>query len=238
MLGMVDGNGHPYSWSAIINGSYDAEAMADCGFPVDSAVSRRRTEGKPGHPGREGHARLVRRSGRHRPGRQARSASFNVVARAEDVIGQVDAVIIATDRGWEHVDRARPFIEAGLPVFIDKPLVRPRRRPAAVRRLAAGGQAVPVDQRAALRPRVRRRQAANGRRGRRAAADHDDHLQELGALRHPCPGGGLSAACRRADGCRSPTPARRTPTSFTPGTQAASTSCWPPWTTCTGRSAS
>ena len=38
------------------------------------------------------------------------------------MIGQVDAVIIPTDRGWEHVERARPFIEAGLPLFIDKPL--------------------------------------------------------------------------------------------------------------------
>ena len=28
MLGMVDGNGHPYSWSAILNGRYDAAAMA------------------------------------------------------------------------------------------------------------------------------------------------------------------------------------------------------------------
>ena len=27
MLGMVDGNGHPYSWSAIFNG-YDPEDMA------------------------------------------------------------------------------------------------------------------------------------------------------------------------------------------------------------------
>ena len=31
MLGMVDGNGHPYSWSAIFNG-YDPEAMASCPF--------------------------------------------------------------------------------------------------------------------------------------------------------------------------------------------------------------
>ena len=31
MLGMVDGNGHPYSWSAIFNG-YHREAMADCPF--------------------------------------------------------------------------------------------------------------------------------------------------------------------------------------------------------------
>ena len=31
MLGMVDGNGHPYSWSAIFNG-YDRAAMAGCPF--------------------------------------------------------------------------------------------------------------------------------------------------------------------------------------------------------------
>ena len=33
-----------------------------------------------------------------------------------------DAVIIATDIGSEHIKRAKPFIEAGLPLFIDKPL--------------------------------------------------------------------------------------------------------------------
>jgi predicted dehydrogenase len=45
-----------------------------------------------------------------------------VVARPEDVIGQVDAVLISTDDGTDHVRRARPFVEAGLPVFVDKPL--------------------------------------------------------------------------------------------------------------------
>jgi predicted dehydrogenase len=47
----------------------------------------------------------------------------NVVEHPTDVIGKVDAVIIATDVGGEHVERARPFIEAGLPVFVDKPMV-------------------------------------------------------------------------------------------------------------------
>jgi hypothetical protein len=47
----------------------------------------------------------------------------HVVQRPEDVIGQVDAVIIATDKGHEHVERCRPFVEADLPVFVDKPLV-------------------------------------------------------------------------------------------------------------------
>ncbi len=45
-----------------------------------------------------------------------------MVKKPADVIGEVDAVLIATDKGWEHVERARPFVEAGLPVFIDKPL--------------------------------------------------------------------------------------------------------------------
>ncbi|MFA5865792.1 MAG: hypothetical protein WC975_14050 [Phycisphaerae bacterium] len=31
MLGMVDGNGHPYSWSAIFNG-YDPIEMAKCPY--------------------------------------------------------------------------------------------------------------------------------------------------------------------------------------------------------------
>ena len=34
----------------------------------------------------------------------------------------MDAAIIATDDGNDHIRRARPFIEAGLPVFIDKPM--------------------------------------------------------------------------------------------------------------------
>ena len=33
IIGMSEGNGHPYSWSAIFNG-YDKRAMDDCGFPV------------------------------------------------------------------------------------------------------------------------------------------------------------------------------------------------------------
>ena len=43
MMGMSPGNGHPYSWSAIINGDYDEKAMANCGYagiPVYLAANR------------------------------------------------------------------------------------------------------------------------------------------------------------------------------------------------------
>ena len=33
IIGISDGNGHPYSWSAIING-YEPAKMENCGFPV------------------------------------------------------------------------------------------------------------------------------------------------------------------------------------------------------------
>ena len=31
IIGLSEGNGHPYSWSAIFNG-YDSTAMEECGF--------------------------------------------------------------------------------------------------------------------------------------------------------------------------------------------------------------
>jgi predicted dehydrogenase len=121
MLGMVDGNGHPYSWSAIVNGVYDAQAMANCGFPVIPQYLGAEPKENLGIPGvKVTHVWCDDPADGVRVAQAAGIA--NVVERAEDVIGLVDAVVIATDRGWEHVDRARPFIEAGLPVFIDKPL--------------------------------------------------------------------------------------------------------------------
>jgi hypothetical protein len=121
MLGMVEGNGHPYSWSAIINGTYDPKAMADCGYPVIPQYLGAEPKENLGIPGAK-----VTHVWCDDPADSARVARAvgipHVANRAEDVIGQVDAAIIATDCGWEHVDRARPFIEAGIPVFIDKPL--------------------------------------------------------------------------------------------------------------------
>ena len=121
MLGMVDGNGHPYSWSAIINGRYDARTMADCGFPVIPEYLGAEPPENLGIPGAQ--VTHIWCDDPADADNVARATFIpNVVQRPEDVIGQVDAVVIATDRGWEHVDRARPFIEAGLPMFIDKPL--------------------------------------------------------------------------------------------------------------------
>lgn len=120
MLGMVEQNGHPYSWSAMFNG-YNKEAMEDCGYPVIPRYLELEPEENFGVRG----AKITHIwTDDPEDAKKVATASLipNIVEKAEDVIGQVDAVIIGTDKGWEHVERARAFVEAGLPVFIDKPL--------------------------------------------------------------------------------------------------------------------
>jgi len=120
MLGMIAGNGHPYSWSAIVNG-YDPAEMAKCPYPSIP----RYLGAQPLEKVRVDGARITHvwtDNPQEAPLVAAASLIPNVVARPEDVIGQVDGVFLATDDGFNHVRRARPFIEAGLPVFVDKPL--------------------------------------------------------------------------------------------------------------------
>ena len=45
-----------------------------------------------------------------------------VVENMEEMIGEIDGVIIADDTTMKHQRRAIPFLKAGLPTFVDKPL--------------------------------------------------------------------------------------------------------------------
>lgn len=120
MLGMIPGNGHPFSWSSIING-YDPAALARCPYAGITAYMSPHAPDTVGIPGaRVTH--LWTDDPAEAPLVAATALIPNIVAKPEDVIGQVDAVVISTDDGFDHVRRARPFIEAGLPVFVDKPL--------------------------------------------------------------------------------------------------------------------
>lgn len=124
ILGMTSGNGHPYSWSAMFNG-YNKDFMDECEF---TAIPRYLNK-QPSHTlGIEGaHVTHICCTGfaeREEAEKIARASNIpNVVDRPEEMLGHVDAVICATDQGSEHVERCRPFLEAGLPMFIDKPLV-------------------------------------------------------------------------------------------------------------------
>ena len=127
MLGFTEGNAHPFSWSAMINGYYDPEGMqAYCKelYPSIPQYLGKQPKNTLGIPGVQvTHICFTGQVGRKDAELCARINGIpNVVDKPEDMIGHIDAVICATDQGHEHVERCRPFVEAGLPLFIDKPL--------------------------------------------------------------------------------------------------------------------
>ena len=120
VIGLSKGNGHPYSWSAIINGKYDKKAMDDCGFagiPLYLAANED-TLGIDGAC-----VTCVWTQQRATSEHIARASMIdNVVDRIEDMIDQVDAVLLARDDPENHISMAKPFLDADVPIFIDKPL--------------------------------------------------------------------------------------------------------------------
>lgn len=124
MIGMSEGNAHPYSWSAIINGHYDGEEIARVGYPAVAAYldANRDTLGIPD-------AKVTHIWTQEQAISQsiARSSNIGTIAvHLEDMIGEVDAIILGRDDPENHVAMAKPFIDAGIPVFIDKPLAYSR----------------------------------------------------------------------------------------------------------------
>lgn len=120
ILGVSEGNGHPFSFSAIANG-YDDAAMAEAGWPGIHAYLRRRDASEFGGLGmRVTHAWTQDPAVTEALCRACRVPQ--AVASPEAMIGHIDAVILARDDHEHHLGLATPFLEANLPVFIDKPL--------------------------------------------------------------------------------------------------------------------
>jgi len=120
IAGKVSENDHPYSWSAILNG-YEPAAMLKYADPVISKYLSAKSAADFGIEGvRVTHIWCDNPDDAQHVAEASKIP--NVVERADDMIGQVDAVLIPTDIGHEHVRRAAPFVDAGVPVFIDKPL--------------------------------------------------------------------------------------------------------------------
>lgn len=120
IVGMSPGNAHPSSWSAIINGTFNGDAISDLGFPAVANYlhANRQTLGLP-----MACVTHVLTQDRMLSEQIALSAGIeNIAESSAQMIENVDAVIIARDDAENHVEVAMPFIDAGIPVFIDKPL--------------------------------------------------------------------------------------------------------------------
>jgi predicted dehydrogenase len=120
MVGVSEGNGHPFSFSAIVNG-YDPEGLRQSGWDVIYDYVRRR------HPSEFGFedvrvSHVWTQDPEQTRRLQAACKIPHAVGDLHDLKDSVDAVILARDDHERHAEMALPFLEAGLPVFVDKPL--------------------------------------------------------------------------------------------------------------------
>lgn len=120
VIGLSEGNGHPYSWSAIFNG-YDKSAMEDCGFPVIPRYLENQRFPQDAIPGAK--VTHVWTQETKLSEKVATAALIpNVADKYIDLVGHVDAILLARDDAETHFEIAKPFLEAGLPIYIDKPM--------------------------------------------------------------------------------------------------------------------
>jgi len=120
IIGLSEGNGHPFSYGSIING-YSPEGLAASGWPGIYEYVRRRHASEFGLDGW-----TITHAWTQDPESTKKLCAAcripHSVGDYLEFLGTVDAVIIARDDYETHFQIARPFLEAGLPVFIDKPL--------------------------------------------------------------------------------------------------------------------
>lgn len=120
IIGQSPGNGHPFSFSSIINGYSDA-GLREAGWPVIYDYVRRRHSSEFGVDDLQvTHAWTQDRAVTDALCRAANIAT--AVSSPTEMLDHVDAVIIARDDAASHQQLAAPFLEAGVPVLIDKPL--------------------------------------------------------------------------------------------------------------------
>jgi predicted dehydrogenase len=120
IIGMSPGNAHPYSWSAIINGRYDAEEITGIGYPGVSAYLNANRDTLGINTAR---VTWVWTQDKKISASIAKTTGIeNIADRIDDMIGKVDAVFLSRDDPESHVEMAKPFLDAGVPLFVDKPL--------------------------------------------------------------------------------------------------------------------
>ncbi|MGH1440858.1 MAG: Gfo/Idh/MocA family oxidoreductase [Cellvibrionaceae bacterium] len=120
IIGLSEGNGHPYSWSAIFNG-YNEELIEQCGYPVIPRYLKEQSW--PSAKIHEASVTHVWSQDKTLSELIAKTCHItHVVDSFEDMIGSVDAVLLARDDAENHLAMTSPFLKAGLPVYIDKPI--------------------------------------------------------------------------------------------------------------------
>lgn len=120
MIGISEGNGHPYSFSAIING-YDDKHMKSSGW--DNIYNYLKERDSSDFGILDAKVTHIWTQDVNESKKISKASNvINIVENYMEMIEEVDAVIIARDDYLSHLKISKPFLEAGKYVFIDKPL--------------------------------------------------------------------------------------------------------------------
>jgi len=120
VIGLNEGNGHPYSYSAIFNG-YDETALQECPFRLIREYLRKEHRNEVFiENAKVTHIWTQTRSLSELVARIAKIP--HVVAQPHDLIGQVDGILLLRDDIENHWPMAEPFLKAAIPIYIDKVL--------------------------------------------------------------------------------------------------------------------
>ena len=113
-------NAHPFSWSAIVNGSYNADVMPLYANKRIATYLDANRDSLGIDGARVTHVWTQDRVISERI--VAASRVPHIAHEPRTMVEAVDAVLIARDDPESHAALAQPFLEAGLPVLVDKPL--------------------------------------------------------------------------------------------------------------------
>lgn len=120
LIGLSKENGHPFSFSAIING-YDEDEFSQAGWSGILAYLKKRDTSEIATLNAK--VTHVWTQDASISNQLSKSCNIpNIVNDYIELVNEVDAVVIARDDYETHYEMALPFLKNGTPVFIDKPL--------------------------------------------------------------------------------------------------------------------
>ena len=120
LIGISEGNGHPYSWGSIYNG-YSKASMIDCPFKViPDYLSKEKWPDAQLENARITH---IWTQSLDESINISRSCLINNIEKSiNDMIGKVDGILMARDDYENNFYHSCNIISNGVPIYIDKPI--------------------------------------------------------------------------------------------------------------------
>ena len=120
IIGISEGNGHPYSWSSIFNG-FDVNEMKKSNFPIIAKYLSK--QNYPQDFLSDARVTHIWTQDIRESIKVANAAKIpNICSNYLDMVNKIDALLLARDDAQNHMKFAKPFLNTRIPIYIDKPI--------------------------------------------------------------------------------------------------------------------